>query len=326
MLIFGSWHALLCFIVFMFCVIKRVLILRKIAELDYFPAWRHCCCALFRDILRFLRLYEKSAKILFLGLDNAGKTILLHMLHSDRLESHGPTFNPQTVVLEIGTLLSRGAQSFEIGGCRLYAIDLGGMEFARRLWKDYYSDIDAVVFMVDAADRERFGEAQQVLQDLLQNPALREVPFLVLGNKIDRPVAASADELRHYLALDSPIAKKGDQAVIIALHEDGDEWCCVQLNGNEVARVPCETAYERICEIVAPNLQCETSDVLLMRGDEIVQPQQKPQAHVELFMCSVLRRCGYADGFEWLCKKLRFYETDFFAGRAPKCSQSIKCL
>lgn len=140
----------------------------------------------FNDLMGWLGLLPENSKILFLGLDNAGKTTLMGMLRDDRLQSHDPTLHPH-------------AEELYIGNRRFRAFDLGGHEAARRIWKDYYADVDAIIFIVDAADRTRMPEAAEELRYLFETDALRSVPFAILGNKIDIPTACSEDELRQYL-------------------------------------------------------------------------------------------------------------------------------
>ncbi|KAG8128612.1 hypothetical protein E2320_015431 [Naja naja] len=137
----------------------------------------------FSSVLQFLGLYKKTGKLVFLGLDNAGKTTLLHMLKDDRLGQHVPTLHPR------------------------------GHAQARRVWKNYLPAINGIVFLVDCADHERLAEAKQELDALMTDETIANVPILILGNKIDRPEAISEERLREMFGLYGQTTGKGNISV-----------------------------------------------------------------------------------------------------------------
>jgi GTP-binding protein SAR1 len=80
---------------------------------------------------------------------------------------------------------------------------------ARRVWKDYFPAVDAIVFLVDAADQERINESRNELISLLNDEQVATAPVLVLGNKIDKPSALSEEHLKYYLGIAQHTTGKG---------------------------------------------------------------------------------------------------------------------
>ncbi|CAH1996375.1 unnamed protein product [Acanthoscelides obtectus] len=175
----------------------------------------------------------------YLGLSNSGKATLIHeLLQQEEIDCipYSPNVAPQSDE-------PNASEELSIGSMRFTTFDLGGHSQARRVWKDYFPAVDAIVFLIDANDRSRFAESKQELDSLLTDETLSNCPVLILGNKIDLPGAASEDELRNYYALYGQTTGKG--------------------------KVP-------------------RSDL--------------PGRPLELFMCSILKRQGYGEGFRWLAQ------------------------
>lgn len=86
------------------------------------------------DILKNFKKSDKEAKILVLGLDNAGKTTLLKHISNEELTSTEPTkgFNVKTLMQE---------------NFKLNMWDLGGQKEIRQYWTYYYEKVNGIVII-----------------------------------------------------------------------------------------------------------------------------------------------------------------------------------
>ena len=101
----------------------------------------------FKSALASLGLANKQAKIVFLGLDDAGKTTLLLRLKEDVIRQVDPTQQPYSEELTLGKITFK-------------AWDLGGHEAARKTWRNYVSNVDGIIYLVDSANPKRFEESR----------------------------------------------------------------------------------------------------------------------------------------------------------------------
>lgn len=62
----------------------------------------------------------------------------------------------------------------------------------RSMWERYCRSVNAIIYMVDAADMEKIEASRNELHNLLEKPQLVGIPVLVLGNK--RDIANALDE------------------------------------------------------------------------------------------------------------------------------------
>ena len=142
----------------------------------------------FKAGLEWLGFFQKSANIIFLGLDNAGKTTMLYMLQSDKFTQCDSTIHPHQAEVTIGNI-------------KFNSYDLGGHQQARKTWREYAGTVDGIIFMVDAADHNKLNEARNELESLLTMPELKDLPVVVFGNKVDKKEALKEEEFREVMGL-----------------------------------------------------------------------------------------------------------------------------
>ncbi|CEF63053.1 ADP-ribosylation factor-like protein 1 [Strongyloides ratti] len=133
---------------------------------------------------------SKELRILILGLDGAGKTTILYRLQVGEVVTTIPTigFNVEQVTYN---------------NLKFQVWDLGGQTSIRPYWRCYYSNTDAIIYVVDSADKDRIGISKQELLSMLEEEELKTAVLMVLANKSDIPGALSEVDVFNALGLDN---------------------------------------------------------------------------------------------------------------------------
>ncbi|CAD5206566.1 unnamed protein product [Bursaphelenchus okinawaensis] len=129
-------------------------------------------------------------RILILGLDGAGKTTILYRLHVGEIVTTVPTigFNVEQVTYK---------------NLKFQVWDLGGQTSIRPYWRCYYLNTDAVIYVVDSADKDRIGISKQELVSMLEEEELKDAILMVIANKQDIQGCLSVAEIHKALGLDA---------------------------------------------------------------------------------------------------------------------------
>ncbi len=131
---------------------------------------------------------QDEARILIFGLDAAGKTTVLYVLKLGEVVTTIPTigFNVETITA---------------GNLSITAWDVGGRDKIRPLWRHYFANTSAIVFVIDSNDRDRIPEACDELHRMANEEELRNLPILIFANKQDLPNVLTLDEIKEKLNL-----------------------------------------------------------------------------------------------------------------------------
>ncbi|KAK1399841.1 GTP-binding ADP-ribosylation factor Arf1 [Heracleum sosnowskyi] len=131
---------------------------------------------------------NKEARILVLGLDNAGKTTILYRLQMGEVVSTIPTigFNVETL---------------QYNNIKFQVWDLGGQTSIRPYWRCYFPNTQAIIYVVDSSDTDRLVIAKEEFHAILEEEELRGAAVLIFANKQDLPGAVDDASITEALEL-----------------------------------------------------------------------------------------------------------------------------
>ena len=132
---------------------------------------------------------KKTLKLMFVGLDKAGKTSILKAIEGEPITKIPPTYG-------------FNIRNYEMKNCYLNIWDIGGGPDQRDYWSTYVDSADGLVYVIDSTNQKNLDQAGEALINLLTEPQLESLPLLIMVNKIDVEGALSQKAVSKRLHLD----------------------------------------------------------------------------------------------------------------------------
>ncbi|MGH0117210.1 UNVERIFIED_CONTAM: hypothetical protein FKN15_046131 [Acipenser sinensis] len=100
-----------------------------------------------------------------------------------------------------GTAIGFNVETVTYKNLKFQVWDLGGQTSIRPYWRCYYSNTDAIIYVVDSCDRDRMGISKSELVAMLEEEELKKAILVVFANKQDMEQAMTPTEVANSLGL-----------------------------------------------------------------------------------------------------------------------------
>ncbi|CAD2111020.1 ADP-ribosylation factor, putative [Plasmodium vinckei] len=139
-------------------------------------------------ILKKIKDKQRNLRLIILGLDNAGKTTIVKRLLGEDIYKVHPTFGFTIETLHFNNYF-------------INIWDIGGQKCIRHYWKNYYENVDGIIYVIDSTDLFRLQLCSYELKQILKEERLYGCSLLILSNKIDVDSSLNVSKIAEILKL-----------------------------------------------------------------------------------------------------------------------------
>ena len=92
----------------------------------------------------------------------------------------------QAATFEVTPTVGFQVEEFSKNNVNFTVYDMSGQGRYRNLWEHYYSDVEAIIFVLDSTDRLRMCVAKEELDQLLAHEEIKKTaaPIVFFANKV----------------------------------------------------------------------------------------------------------------------------------------------